>query len=311
MKKYAYMQKNGIAVTKIANYLLTCQVGDRINSIREFAKNYDVGHGTVQTAIDYLESVGACLITKNGNKGSFLTAIDHHKLISASGVTSINGVMAMSHVNWYLGFAKGVEEVLSNHYFRTHITQLPGSINRIDALLEDQYDFAIVPTDFLATIGDKIHQLEIILDMDNEKLINFNSVISLKENNFNNGAIPRMGVDFTNQQHLYLSQKYYSTRNVTIVPISFDSIFDALISKNIDLAIIDGVLEEDNALFQVIDVISPWESVISKREALVVRKSNKAVINFMRTVINVDKIISVQRQIVQGYGLGVLSKNNK
>lgn len=311
MKKYAYMQKNGIVVTKIANYLLTCQVGDRIKSVREFAKNYEVGHGTVQTAIDYLESIGTCLITKNGNKGSFLAAIDHQKLILASGVNSISGVMAVSQVNWYTGFAKGIEVLLSNSHFRTHIAQLPGSINRINALLEDRYDFAIVPTDFLETIGDKIHELEVILDIDNEKLINANSVISLKDNNFDTGVIPRMGVDFSNQQHLYLSQKYYSSRNVTIVPVKVDSILEALRLKTIDLAIIEGVMAADNPEFQVLDVISPWESVTNKREALVVRKSNKAVTNFMKTLIDVDRIMTVQRQTVQEDDFNFFSKSSK
>jgi hypothetical protein len=303
MNHLVYMQKNGIVITQIASYLLSCKPGDRICSVREFSKMFNVGHGTVQLALDYLEKSEACAIMKNGNKGSFLVGLDAVRLMKAAGVNSINGVMGIPYVNWYIGLAMGVESALSNNILETYIALLPGSINRVNALLEGRYDFAIVPTDFLQTIGDKNQLIEVVADIDNQELIERNSVIALKSNNLADLKLPRLGVDFTSQQHLFLSRKYYEEHQVAIVPLYFSSLKAALLNGEIDLAIVEGQLTDTETDFVVVDQLSAWQMVIYKREALIVRKDNLVFKHFIRSYLDINQVLKVQRSTAQGEGI--------
>ena len=69
---YGLPNENLDLLKSIANYLLSLKIGERMISTREIAEVFGASLGSVSTALNNLEEIGAVTISRRGRLGSFL-----------------------------------------------------------------------------------------------------------------------------------------------------------------------------------------------------------------------------------------------
>lgn len=295
------MQKNGIMAMELAKDFMVMEVGDRISTVAQLSEQYQTARGTIQSAIKILDDYKAIGLEPRGHLGTFITHIDHVKLLEIAGVKSIVGVMPLPYSKKYEGLATGIYNGLDNVNIPINLAFMRGSNNRLKALKDNRYDFAITSRLTAEHYVRNHENVKVIMGFGIGSYVN-EHILILRSNDFYH--IPegmRIGIDYSSIDQMVLTQKYFKDKKVEYIPISYNQITESLNNGTIDGAIwnIDDIRERKvSVLYKELD---NRDYNYSDTEAVIITNSNNNMIDKLFTkLINRDKVIEYQKKVING-----------
>lgn len=270
-----FFTKNGLAAQKIAMTLLTVNEGERIPRIEDFVSALRLGRGTIQASLGLLEDVGAIRLESRGHLGTFLLEKNNAELWKITGNSSMIGVMPLPYSRKYEGFATGFTEVFKNHGIPFNLAFMRGAENRINSLLHQNVDFAIVSY-WAAESACRSHaDLQIAKTFGKKSFVGGHGIFFANQRKFEMVDGMRVGIDYTSIDQQRLTMFECEGLDVEFVTINYMQMFQYLKSGKIDAAVWNldethlypelGVHElRSNSARQLADQFSEAAMVINK-----------------------------------------------
>src|SRR5690625_2882359 len=156
---------------ELARRLLLLNNGDRLDSVKKLSEEFNVGRGTIQTALNRLIEDGALEIESFAQRGSYLKNINRTLLLKNAELEEIVGMLPITYSLLHQGLATGLHEAFENTDISILLAQLRGSKRRLKFLNSSKCDFIIISKMTCNNIknDDTYHLLKNF-----EKLTNFN-----------------------------------------------------------------------------------------------------------------------------------------
>ncbi len=289
-----------IIVKLIAMNIYSLNCGDKIKSVREFTKEFDYSHGTVQNALNFLEEENVIELKKRGNKGSFIVKKDEEKLLDVIGKKYILGCMPIPYTKRYEGLATGLNQLKTeNRNF--FITYLRGGRNRLAQLLEGNFDFAIVSKAAALESIQEGKEIKIIKAFGESSFVSKHILVRAPGYKEKLSANTLVGVDFDSVDQLALTNELIKKYNVRTKQVGANSVKNALMDCEINATVWIHDEIKENSLNLNYDDLDCIEGVKDYTEAvLVVRTNNMFIENVISRAINESQVIETQKDVIEG-----------
>jgi len=294
------LYKYGIIQQKIANYLCGMNVGDKLETFEKLSKYFNVGRGTIQTAIKELVSIKALKYNNAGRNGRIISYLNYEKLIEIAGETFIIGVMPLPYSKRYEGLATGIFKTLNNSIGNCNLAFMSGSRNRLKALLSGRYDFIVVSKQTANLFLKENLQVVEAKQLYNHSFIKGHVLASHIDIN-SIDEIKRIGVDFSSDDQTTLTNITFKDYDVELVPIRYSNLTDSIASKKIDGAIWSADnFSIYNDKIKILKTISPTSSMDETIASILCLQNNQATIKFLNMYLDEKTIKSIQNQVIEG-----------
>lgn len=297
------LTKNGTAVVKLARMFLPMHAGQRLKTVGEYADQLDMGRGTVQAAMKYLENAGAISISAKRRQGTFVEKIDYVKLWELADFKIITGVMPLPYSRRYEGMATGLYKTFDKAKVPFNLAYMRGGYRREQALLSGKYDFAVMSLLAAESLKESTKNVEIVVDFGEYSYVSGHKVL------FSDPACAkieegmRVALDSTSADHLILTKCECQGKNVFFIELSYNQILDSLAQKNVDAAVwnIDEIVDRHlNVPYYDFQSPDAKELGIKATVAVIVTaKSRKGISNVLRQVIDRSLVVEIQQKVIR------------
>lgn len=261
------------------------KVNDRIESINNLSKKYDVARGTIQTILKELEDKKDIKLEKKGRLGTFLIYKNNLSLLKNINKTNFYGVLPLPYTLRYESLAMGIKlslrEQLSSN---VHLSFVKQSSSRISLLNDKMVDFCVLSKFHALNIVKTNKNLKIILTLDNYSYISNHVIVS------NTSEIKVVGIDANSLVHSMLVEKHFS--NVTYKQIDYNKLSQSLKKGLIDATVLND--DEDTSYFKSVEKIETDLDIT--RACILVNKDNflfKNILDLKTLKIKIEKIQSL------------------
>ncbi|MGM0920816.1 MAG: GntR family transcriptional regulator YhfZ [Bacillota bacterium] len=271
------LSKKGLILQKIAEDLLFIELNERIPKVGDFSERFNVGRGTVQTALKYLEQTGSISLEPKGHMGTFLRKKNIPSLFKYCGAERMTGVMPLPYSKKYEGLASGLTSQFEENQLNLSIAFMRGAKLRIDEVSKGRYDFALVSKFSAAEALKQDPDLSIALAFGSHTYVSKHAVFFSEKGNLEIKNGMKVGIDHNSTDQKILVKAETNEKQVEFVELNYMHLLQHLRAKTID-ATIWNIDEIDSGLYNTI----PLSSEIAKKEELnigeavcVIRKENK------------------------------------
>lgn len=298
------LTKNGIAVLRLAREFIILKVGQRIETVADYAEKFKLGRGTIQTAFRYLEDIGAVHLEVRGHLGTYAVKVDYKKLWEVSGFGSITGVMPLPYSRRYEALATGFYKAYEKANIHFSMAYMRGGYKREEALLQGKYDFAIVSKLAANYMMESCNDIEIALVLGKNSFVKGQRVLFANPNDteIRNGM--KVAIDSSSIDISILTRYECEGKDVEYLELPYNQILKSLQDKKIDAAIwsIDEV-EDRNLNICFGELKSTKVKKLEEddtKAALIVKKSNWGIDSIILHMIDKDYIIDIQNKVLEG-----------
>jgi len=301
VKKSLLMKKTGQALTFLTGEMLGCYEGERLPTFSQFADKSGFSRGTLQSALAFLEQMGAVSLNKRGHMGTFLEAKNTTLLLEYGALQYIAGIMPLPYTIVYEGLATGIYNASRTHYkLPVNLAYMRGSERRIQNVLDRRYDFAITSRLAANAAIEKGYPIEIIKDFGASSYLSGHSIVFHDERESVIRPGMKIGVDRISLDHVRLSKLAVGDCKVEFVDLNYSQIMKLILDGRIDAAVwnIDNVLERYTAVNHV--PFSGGESLGEDIAVMLVAKDNKAVSVILDECIDIADVLEQQQKVIRG-----------
>lgn len=295
------MQKNGIVAMNLAREISTMKVGDRLNTVAEYASIFNTARGTVQLAIKLLEQNNAIILEHRGHLGTYIKYIDYKVLWEFSGFGTIIGVMPLPYSKRYEGLATGLYKVASNNNIPFGLAYMRGAGARVQALQSGRYDFAVISKLAARNVIEKGMDIDIAMEFGYFTYVNSHAVIFSDQSKSEIEDGMRVGIDRSSIDHCLLTLKQCEGKDVVFVDLMYNQIITKIKSGELDAVVwnIDDILEKRlNIAYYPLDYN---KTDIENTEAvLIVNRNSNGIKNLIEHFIDKETVIMLQKQVIDG-----------
>jgi hypothetical protein len=288
--------KQEVITHKIARMLLFAKKGDKILSIKEYAAQFNVGIGTVQSAFSYLKLTDALSLQSRGAQGTYVDSLNPKKVWECSGLQEFLGLLPLSLSYLGSGLATGIYECFSSASLPVHILFSRGSANRLSTLESGRCDFAVISTlayDQAIKKKNKIKKIAAFGDLSCRDDIFF--IYSQKN------TIPlKVGVDLYFFDHAVFFDELKKIKNLELVPLLHVELIDALKSGRVNGIIIERTNETEKLPEGDCVAFSSVSLNLAKKssEAVLVIKGDDSIMQqLMKEIIDPETVRAVQHAV--------------
>ncbi len=282
---------------RLAERLLEIELGDRLPSVRTLASDTDMSIGAVSTALNHLEEIGAVRIQKRGHMGSFLEERSDPELWKiAEGSPMVLAFTIPSNLR-FEGLATALKALLTQAGIETYLIFIRGSSTRVKALREKRCHAVVLSE--LTVEGECCPKETVALLLPPGSW--------LKENRlyYRTSRIQKVGVDPDSYDHMQLTKLEFESKDVELVKSNFTQFPRLMIDGKID-ATVWNAEETSFAMDDRVKSRPLSEHVLAaidgrdSRAALVVRGTNSITGNLLQTILDVEKIMDIQEEVISG-----------
>ena len=287
-------------VAHLSKYLLQMKEGDRLESVRELGKSYNVSVGTISNALATLESSGAIQIEKRGHLGSFVESRSLGVLWNfAEQEPLVISCPLIAHSRLE-GLATSLKKIISAAGLDVYMVFIRGSVTRMNALREKKCHIAIMSTfaaEQLCTPKE-----EVSLTLPAQSFVESHAVYYQTKMPQHP---PRIAIDHDSIDIKALTQLEYDGEDVEYVSVTYMQLPHLLKSDQIDA----GIWSTDDMDHHVGDVIAyrPLRQSVQEQvngtdtsTALITCAKDSSVHAIIDSVMDVDAILDIQAQVMQG-----------
>ena len=303
------VSKQGIAVIKMANLLLTHQRGDRLPPIQEYAEKFNTGIGTVHAAIAYLQEIEAVALDSRGHLGTFIREINYPLIWSLCGQNHIVGGMPLPYSRRLEGLATGLHEAFDKAGVALNLVYTRGALNRLQALAMEKFDFVILSRFAFNNAIERGLTIEEVLSLGTGSYVGQHIVLlaDTEKSGIEDGM--RVGIDPVSIDQVLLAKEACSGRKVKYVEINYMNLMVAMQKGQIDATIWNG--DDFYASSHPFKAIPLSQSIQAAHlqentEAIIaVEQGNRLVLQTLRSIIYKDQVLSIQKQVMSNQHLPI------
>jgi hypothetical protein len=287
---------------RIAIYLLQLHEGDRLKTVKELAKTYNMSIGAISNATNNLEQAGAVSVDKRGHLGSFLKERSIGKLWSAAEHQPIVVSFPLIANPCLEGLATGLKQKISDAGIDTYLTFIRGSRTRLQALRDNKCHISVM-SEFAALelCGEKE---AIPIKFPPQSYVTSHEVFYRSDQP--DDATPlRVAMDRSSFDIEGLTELEFAGADIEFVPVSFMQLPRVLKQGYADA----GIWSSDDMQPHLDDQIThcPLSNEVQERidnadtsAVLVTQAGSATVRSVVETVIDIDEILEIQRQVLEG-----------
>jgi hypothetical protein len=296
--KEELLNKNGLAVMKMANELSGFRPGDRFPRVSLLAERNNLSVGTTQYALTYLKEKRVVFLVSRGHLGTFVKAVDYERLREYAGTADKACVMPLPYSLRYEGLASAFS-TLGNRRDKFYVSFMNGSGRRVQALLKGRYDCALLSKAAADAFIQEGFPLEIALSYGPGSFLEAH-VLVYRTKGIQD--IRTLGLDPESRDQVILSKQFVEKRpNIKLVSISYARIINHLHSGNVDASFwnMDYFKEHHSFLrYEPLNVSADREGM--SEAVLVVRLGDAATADYIIRRFPQEKVLESQREILSG-----------
>ncbi len=296
------VSKQGIAVIKLANLLLTHQKGDRLQPVQFYAEKFKTGVGTMQAAITYLQEIGAVELDSRGHLGTFILEINYPIIWSLIGQNHIVGGMPLPYSRRLEGLATGLHEAFDQAGVALNLVYTRGSLNRLQALVKGKFDFVILSRFAFNNASEYGLVLEEVLSIGTGSYVGQHIILLADHEKDYIQPGMRVGVDPSSIDQMLLAKEACRDINVEYVEINYMNLMTAMLQGHIDATIWNqDDFYASSHPFKAIPLVlkEGFTKAQENTEALIAMgKLNQLLLQTLRSIINRDLIRSIQKKVM-------------
>ena len=288
--------------SELAKYLLTLNINDPVQNIRDLASQLGASIGLISETISGLENLSAIEIERRGQLGSFIKNMSIGRLWEvASG-----GPMVISHTlpsnRRYEGLATGIKQSFNEAGIEAYFIFIRGSRTRLQALREGRCQIAILSC--FAADGLQKKQDTVALELPEGSFVG-EHFIYYRQVADQPGQTRIAAVDKDSYDQFQLSKIEFEGQDVLYKNITFMNIHRYLTDKQVDMAIWTAEDMENRLGNSILrrPLSTKTSELVKKKNtkaALVVRSDDIATQAVIRKVLQPDKLIAIQQAVLDG-----------
>lgn len=301
-KSSSLVTRSGEVAQAIANDLMAMEVGERLPTVAEYAEQFHTGIGTIQKALEYLQTEGGIRLESRGQFGTFLQAINRIQLWRVLGNRVLAGVMPLPYSRRYEGLATGLHAVALAAGVEMIVAFLRGAKTRLRALTTSRYDFAIMSLFSAEAAIEEGVDLTIGPDFGPRSYVKEHVIL------FAPGRGPaiqpgyRVGMDHSSIDQSRLTQYECEGLAVETIEIGYMQLLEALAADKIQAAVwaSDEVLYSPPGISRHPLQSAKAQSIFPKdtAAAIVTLGSNRGIARLLTDVISVEGVRSIQEEVL-------------
>lgn len=224
--KVSYLKK------KLAAEFLNYKSGDFIETISKYQEKFNASRGSVQIAIKELQVEKVIFLQSKGASGTQIVKLDYEKLLQILDINTILGAMSLPYALRYEGLASSFAEAFKKAPFRFAWSFKRGSLNRINGLMNDYYDFLVL-SQMAAKYYQSIYDFKIALELeDNSYSSEYALIIQKGKKEIKDGM--KIGIDKSSFDQFYLTNYIIKDKKVELVDIYLPNVIGEFTNGNID-----------------------------------------------------------------------------
>jgi hypothetical protein len=297
------VSKQGVAVIKLANLLLTHQRGDRIRPIQHYAGKFGIGVGTVQAALAYLQEIGAVALDSRGHLGTFIREINYPLIWSLTGQSHIVGGMPLPYSRRYEGLATGLYVAFNQAGVALNLVYTRGALNRLRALARGKFDFVVLSRFAFSNAIEYGLAIEEVLGLGSESYVG-QHIILLRDHDrkeIEDGM--KVGIDPSSIDQVLLAKEACRGKDVEFIEINYMNLMTAMQEGQIDATVWNrDDFYASSYPFRAVPLSLTGELTRTEgnTEAVIaVEKDNRLVLQTLRSIINKELICDIQKQVME------------
>jgi hypothetical protein len=298
------MSKNGKVIMQLSRELITCNIGERIKTVEEYANIFRTGRGTVQGGLKFLEEEEALKLESRGRLGTYIVKIDYEKLWSISNFGTIMGVMPLPYSKRYEGLATGLYKAFEKAKIPFSLAFMRGASKRLEALKLGKYDFVVTSKLAVNVEMSYFSNIEIAYEFGPKSYVGQHVVIFREKNVTQIEDGMRIGIDTSSPDQYLLTKYECEGKKVEYIETSYNQIIKKIESGEINAAIWnEDEIKEKGLNLNICSLKNVKTINISNMDtiaALVVNKNNDDFKNVVSKFINMNIIKHIQNEVLDG-----------
>jgi hypothetical protein len=296
------LSKQGITVIRLASLFLTHQCGDRIEPVQHYAAKFDIGVGTVQASIAYLQEIGAVELDSRGHLGTFIRKINYPLVWSVTGQNQIIGGMPLPYSKRYEGLATGLHEAFERAGIALNLVYTRGALNRLQALARSRFDFVVLSRFALNYAVEHNLAIEEVLGLGSESYVGQHMILLRDSDKDQIEPGMRVGLDSSSIDQTVLTKLVCGDKNVEFIEINYMNLMAAMEKGRIDATVWNGD-DFPASTFPCKAVPLPARESIAltgdNTEAVIaVDKGNQLVLRTLRSIIDKELVRDIQAKVM-------------
>ena len=283
----------------IANYLLSLQAGERMISTREIAEVFGASLGSVSTALNNLEEVGAVTISRRGRLGSFLESKSYGLLWKVVENGPMVIALTLPTFSKSEGLATAIYSLLDQASIEAYLIFIRGSFNRLKALRNNRCH-AVVMSELAAKELCGPAE-EVILTLPPKSFVLDHRVFFRIHKNEESRPL-RVGIDLDSFDIKYLTELEFADSQVEFCPTTFSET-----DRHLDQSAVDAVVSNLDHLDHLISdeiasrPLSPRvQALIGDRDtsaAFIIRAGSVATRTILKEILRPEAILEIQHRV--------------
>jgi hypothetical protein len=303
------ISKQGVAVLKLAQLLLIHQKGDRLEPIQYYAKTFKTGVGTMHAAVAYLQEIEAIQLDSRGHLGTFVLDVNYPLIRSLIGQNYIVGGMPLPYSRRLEGLATGLNEVFEQTGVALNLMYMRGALNRLQNLTMEKFDFVIMSRFAFNNALQRGLPIQEVLSLGIGSYVGQHIILLARDDKKEIEDGMRVGIDPSSIDQVLLAKKACHGKKVEYVEINYMNLMTALKKGQIDVTIwnADDVYASSHTFRAVpLDQTDEAAQLQENTEAvIVIRLSNRLVLQTLRSIINPELVCSIQKQVMDNQRMPV------
>jgi len=298
MTKSDLLSKNGSTVRKLAQLFSSYEIGARISTVSEFEKVINVSRGTIQNSLNFLQENNAIRIESRGTLGSFLKEKDLKLLLDYAGISYLIGAMPLPYSLRYEGLATGIKLSMNNDMgLEIMMSYMNGAKNRIQMILNNRYDFAIISKYAALKSIDSGSNIRIIKEFGTQSYVSNHAIVYSSKYVKNSDNKLKVGVDRESPDQELISLQVFANEDVEFINLKYNQIIDKLKNGDIDVAIwnVDEVNEKfPTAKYEVIHLNNDDDT----RAVIVANNDRTELFTLINLLISEETVMDIQNKVM-------------
>ncbi len=292
--------KQGLVIADVARVLLAIDVGQRIERIQTYALRFNASVGTVQAALDYLQTVGAARLEARGRLGTFASALNYPVLWSLAQQRPVVGALPLPYSRRFEGLATGVRLQFGLQPLDLDLRFMRGAPQRLQALAAHTLDWALVSRFAAETAHAHGFAIETVLELGSQSYMAHHALLlSAGASTLENGM--RIGVDQHSADHVYITRAISRGYHVELVPIEYNQGLHLITSGALDAIVWsqEDIPVDFNSL-TIVPLDPDREPALAtlSEGVVVIDQGNHAITHVLAATLDRRQLIQIQRDVI-------------
>jgi len=296
------ISQQGKVVIAISKIFLNCKPGDKIERYQDYAARFQVGVGTVQAALKYLQDVGAISLSSKGHLGTFMAGINYPQLCVLAGQDVIVGGMPLPYSRRYEGLASGLNKAFAAANLGINLLFCRGSMNRIKTLVQGRYDFIVLSKYACDSAIARGWKIKSIFELGIETYVGQHALFlrDPSKSAIENGM--KIGIDPDSIDQINLCKEITKNLQVEFIEISYMNFRSAMQENQIDATIWNTDDFATNGLpFKIVPLEKNQitQNLDNTVAVIAVKEDHQSLIHTFQSSIDVDLILEIQNKVMK------------